>query len=51
MKVGKDLDDETIALQLMESAGQRCKFQYLFLGGGDGRVGGLRMCHPPYHPS
>ena len=21
-----------------------------FLGGGGGRVGGLRMCHPPYHP-
>ena len=24
----------------------RCTFQIL----GGGRVGGLRMCHPPYHP-
>ena len=27
----------------------RCTFQFFF-GGRGGRVGGLGMCHPPYHP-
>ena len=29
---------------------EKCTFKIFFLGGGGGRVGGLRMCHLPYHP-
>ena len=29
---------------------QSARFNIFFFWGGRGRVGGLRMCHPPYHP-
>ena len=34
--------------KIIQQAGARSKF--FFFGGGGGRVGGLRKCHPPYHP-
>ena len=48
---GKSVIDPTISrfgLYMNKILGiSKCTFQIL---GGDGRVGGHRMCHPPYHP-